>query len=45
VGELVDAARIPEEKPLDGLTIQNVKGDCEKGISIANVVHAELKAR
>jgi polygalacturonase len=43
VGELVDAARIPEEKPLDGLTIQNVKGDCEKGISIANVVHAELK--
>ena len=42
-GTLVDAAAIPPEKPLNGLVIENVKGECEKGMTIVNVTNAQLK--
>ena len=40
---LVEANAISPVKPLDGLTIANVKGDCQKGIVLANINHVDLK--
>jgi polygalacturonase len=42
-GQLVEASNVPPEKPLNGLVIENVKGDCEKGMTIVNVTNAQLK--
>lgn len=40
---LVDGTGIHPNKPLDGLTLANISGTCGKGISLANVQHAEIK--
>ncbi len=42
-GTLVDATAISPVKPLNGLTIENVKGDCEKGMTMVNITNADLK--
>jgi len=39
---LVDATRIAAEKPLEGLTLHNISGQCAKGISLANTLQANL---
>ncbi len=36
VKHLVDATKIPPERPLQGLTISNVTGNCQRGISMAH---------
>jgi polygalacturonase len=43
VGILIDAASIPPEKPLKGVVIEDVKGACEKGMVLVNVIDATLK--
>ena len=40
---LVDAALIPPEKPLEGLSLLGIKGTCRKGIELANIRDAELR--
>jgi polygalacturonase len=39
---LIDAHLISPIKPLDGLSITNVSGECKKGIDLANITHATL---
>jgi polygalacturonase len=41
-GTLLDGAHIDPAKPLDGLTLDNITGTCKKGISLQNVIHADL---
>lgn len=40
---LVDGVDISPEKPLRGLTLENISGTCAKGISLANVRGAEIR--
>ncbi len=40
---LVDGLNIHPNKPLEGFSLTNVTGTCGKGISLANIEHAELK--
>lgn len=40
---LVDGMNIHPNKPLEGFSLTNVTGTCGKGISLANIKHAELK--
>jgi polygalacturonase len=40
---LVDAGNIAPEKPLDGLTLSDISGTCERSISLANMVNVNLK--
>lgn len=40
---LVDGVEISPDKPLNGLTIENISGTCAKGISLANVRRAEIR--
>lgn len=40
---LVDGVDVPAEKPLEGLTIENISGTCAKGISLANVRRAVIR--
>lgn len=42
VAELVSAANIPREKPVDGLTLADITGTCRKGLTLANIVNANL---
>lgn len=42
-GTLVNATSISPVKPLDGLSIVNVTGTCTNGVSLANIIHAELR--
>ncbi len=39
---LVDAVRMDPQKPLDGLTLENITGTCRKGIELAYVKNAQL---
>lgn len=39
---LVDAKAISPQKPLDGLTLENITGSCKKGIELAYVKNAHL---
>jgi hypothetical protein len=39
---LVDAKAISPQKPLDGLTLENITGTCKKGIELAYVNNAHL---
>jgi polygalacturonase len=41
--QLVDAVRIHPEKPLEGLALTGITGDCRKGISLANIRKAEIR--
>jgi hypothetical protein len=40
---LVDATKIAAEKPLDGLSLMNITGNCTNGISLANITGAKLR--
>ena len=40
---LVDGVGIHPDKPLDGFTLANVTGTCAKGISLANIKHADIR--
>jgi polygalacturonase len=40
--ELCEASHISPERPLDGLTLANITGNCTKGISLANITNASL---
>ncbi len=42
-GTLVEAVSISPVKPVNGFSIVNVTGTCQKGIALANIVHAELR--
>jgi len=40
---LVDGVDISPEKPLQGLTLENIRGTCTRGIMLANVKGAEIR--
>ena len=40
---LVQATELTPEKPLDGLTLENISGTCAKGIFIANATNVVIK--
>ncbi len=40
---LADASKVAPEKPLDGLSLINITGTCTKGMTLANITHAELR--
>jgi polygalacturonase len=40
---LADVTKIAPEKPLDGLILKNISGNCTNGISLANIVRAKLQ--
>ena len=40
---LVDARDISPQKPLEGLTLANISGNCTNGISLANISGAKLR--
>ena len=42
-GTLVDAVSIPPEKPLNGLTLVNISGQCTKAIALANITNALIR--
>jgi polygalacturonase len=42
-GTLVDAARTPPEKPVNGFALVNVSGTCTKAITLANMTNAVLR--
>jgi polygalacturonase len=42
VAELIAGQHIPAERPADGLTLTHISGDCEKGITLANVINAKF---
>jgi polygalacturonase len=42
-GTLVDAFAISPVKPVRGLSLVNISGDCTKGIALANITGAELR--
>ena len=41
-GRLVDATLISPQKCVDGLTLSNITGTCQKGMQLCNIVHADL---
>jgi polygalacturonase len=42
VAELVAGKNIPAEQPVDGFTITDVTGTCNRGLTLANMTHAKL---
>lgn len=40
--KLVDATEIPDEKPLQGLTLTNITGTASKGMTLRNITNASL---
>jgi polygalacturonase len=42
-GTLVDAVSISPMKPVNGFSLVNISGSCAKGISLGNIVGAELQ--
>ncbi|HUJ10462.1 MAG TPA: glycoside hydrolase family 28 protein [Verrucomicrobiae bacterium] len=42
VGQLVNAQDIPRERPVDGLSLENISGTCEKGVSLAHITDVKL---
>ncbi len=41
-GTLVAATSISPTKPVDGLTIENVSGECSKGMALSNIKNAKI---
>jgi polygalacturonase len=41
---LVDARNIPSQRPVDGFTLSNISGNCERGISLVNMTNVTLSA-
>ena len=42
VAELVTAKDVPPERPVEGLTLNDITGSCGKGITLANMVDVKL---
>lgn len=42
VTELVAGTDVPAARPLDGFTLDDISGNCARGISIANMTHVRL---
>jgi hypothetical protein len=42
-GKLVDASAVPPEKPVEGLTLENITGACQKGMVLVNIKQAVLR--
>ena len=42
-GTLVDATLISPVKPINGFSLVNISGTCQKAIALANITHAELR--
>ncbi len=42
VRTLVSAANVPPERPIDGLSLTDITGTCDRGITLANATHVEL---
>jgi polygalacturonase len=40
---LVDAASMPPDKPLDGLSLSDITGDCQRGLFLTNMKKVVLK--
>jgi hypothetical protein len=40
---LVDATKIAPEKPLEGLVLNNISGNCTNGIALANITGVKLR--
>jgi hypothetical protein len=40
---LVDGGSIHPRKPLNGFTLENVMGAWGKGMTLANIIHAEIR--
>ena len=40
---LVDATKIAAEKPLAGLSLLNITGNCTNGISLSNITDTKLR--
>lgn len=43
INNLLDGTSINPDKPLEGLVFQNIKGECRKGIRLANVKNASIR--
>jgi polygalacturonase len=43
-GALAEVSQVAAEKPLDGLTLENIKGTCAKGITLQHVTNAVLRS-
>jgi polygalacturonase len=44
VQHLVAAQRIPAERPVDGLSLSDIKGTCRRALSLANITNVTLAA-
>jgi hypothetical protein len=42
-GTLAEVTQVSAEKPLNGLTLENITGTCVKGISIQHISHVVLR--
>jgi len=42
VMELVAGKNVPADRPIDGFTLTGITGNCEKGITLANIVNVKL---
>jgi len=42
IGQLVAGTEIPSERPLDGLLLADIKGNCTRGITLANSINVKL---
>jgi polygalacturonase len=43
VTTLAEVVKVAPEKPIAGLTLRNIKGNCQKGITLMNVRDADLR--
>src|SRR5262249_50763545 len=43
-GTLIDAASVSPVKPIEGFSVTNVTGTCQKGMALANIRGAELRS-
>lgn len=44
IRNLVLADKVPPERPVDGLTLDDITGDCGRALTLANMTHVSLKA-
>jgi hypothetical protein len=42
VAELVAGKNVPAEQPVDGLTLTDITGTCDQGITLANMTNVKL---
>jgi len=42
VAELVAGKNVPAARPVDGLTLTDITGTCDQGITLANMINVKL---